>query len=187
MTTQERNQLILNHIPLANKLAWQKAKKTPKRIDVDDLKSAAYMGLVDAAYKYDKNRSATFGTYASWRIKGEINDYLRQISWGKRGQEFQPLSIDVKISDNENVSIGDCLESKPELRADYSDFFEKITKGMSEVAKKVIIEYYVKDRMLKEIASEIGLCVSRTSQILKRCRNLIRSKWSEAEFNEMVA
>ena len=80
---QNQKTLVLNFIPLAHKIAFERARKLPKRITIDELKSAAYMGLVDAASKSD---GSGFSSYASLRINGEITDYLRSLQWGPRGK-----------------------------------------------------------------------------------------------------
>jgi DNA-directed RNA polymerase specialized sigma subunit len=49
--------LVVDYIPLASKLAWQKSMTTPQSVTFDELKSAAYMGLVDAASKFDAGLS----------------------------------------------------------------------------------------------------------------------------------
>jgi RNA polymerase sigma factor for flagellar operon FliA len=78
MTIKERNELITNYIPLANKLAFQKNKFVSKNITFEELKSAAYMGLVDAAIRFDNKRNCSFFSYAKIRISGEICDFIRK-------------------------------------------------------------------------------------------------------------
>jgi RNA polymerase sigma factor FliA len=78
MTIEERNELITNYIPLANKLAFQKNKFVSKNLSIDELKSAAYMGLVDAANKFNLKYKCSFSTYAKIRILGEICDFIKK-------------------------------------------------------------------------------------------------------------
>lgn len=79
MTIIERNKLIENHIPLARKIAFQFKKKLPLCFDIDELVSVAYIGLIDAAIRFNETKSNSFGTYARFRILGEIRDYIRKI------------------------------------------------------------------------------------------------------------
>lgn len=71
MLTLEQNDLILKYLHFAEKLA----KKYSQFRD-DELKSAAYVGLIDAAIKY--NGKSNFSTYARFRINGAMKDYLRK-------------------------------------------------------------------------------------------------------------
>lgn len=70
------NELVLDSLDFAKSLAIQAKFKLPKFVNLDELISAAYFGLVDAANKY--NGSVPFKNYAYVRINGEIKDYLRK-------------------------------------------------------------------------------------------------------------
>lgn len=74
MTIEERNQLVTKNINLANYLAVKQYKKYPW-ISLDELKSAAYYGLLKAAINY--NDKYSFSSYASKRIVFEMKDHLR--------------------------------------------------------------------------------------------------------------
>lgn len=71
----ERNKLILDNISFANQIAAKQFKITPKCFYFDELKSAAYMGLVEAAIRY--RGQVPFRGFAFKRIQGEIIDYIR--------------------------------------------------------------------------------------------------------------
>lgn len=77
MTDVERDSLIRDYIPLANKLAAERKKSVSKSIDLEDLRSAALYGLVKAAHKFNPALSVSFGFYAKVRIIGEIKDFIR--------------------------------------------------------------------------------------------------------------
>ena len=76
-------QLVIDYMPLADNLAKKKSQSVPKSISLDELKSAAYMGLVDAASKFDDKKGVPFSCYARIRISGEMKDYLRSLSYEK--------------------------------------------------------------------------------------------------------
>ena len=56
----------------------------PRHIDLDDLISAGYLGLVDAAQKFEQSRQTQFRSYAEFRVRGAILDSLRDLDWGTR-------------------------------------------------------------------------------------------------------
>ena len=70
------NSLILNNISLAEKIAKSKKRKL-SHISYDELKSAAYLGLVEAANNYNSSENDNFPAFAVWRIIGAVRDYLR--------------------------------------------------------------------------------------------------------------
>lgn len=180
-TLQHRNELITNHIPLANKLAWSKWKQTPKCVGIEELKSAAYMGLVDAADKFDESRNVTFAAYARIRIQGAILDYLRELSWGRRDDPTVPVSIDFSVDDSKRFSLADLVATEDSKDSQTMEFFEEITKAIPAIGSQVLLLYYIDNLSLKEIGNMIGVGESRVSQMLSRCRKLIEQKWSRGD------
>jgi RNA polymerase sigma factor (sigma-70 family) len=79
MQTITNNELIINHLPLANKLVFQNSGYLKDYNEIEELKSIAYLSLVEAAQKYDKNRSS-FITYAYYKITFSIKDYFRNMN-----------------------------------------------------------------------------------------------------------
>lgn len=154
LTVLERNELITNHMSFAERIASVQFKKTPPCVQWDELKSAAYMGLVDAATKYDGSKP--FEIYASFRIFGEIKDYLRTLFWNGRGQSAKVNSLD--------ESYDYAAEPEPD---NFDEFFEGITKELSPLGKRVLRLYYAEDLTLKEIAAQVGLSVTRVYQLLQ--------------------
>jgi RNA polymerase sigma factor for flagellar operon FliA len=53
-------------------------------VNVDDLASAAMMGLFRAARGFDEDRGVPFAAYANTRIRGAILDELRTNDWASR-------------------------------------------------------------------------------------------------------
>ena len=83
-TTEERDQVVLEHLPLVRAIATRVHENLPVHVDVDDLIHAGIMGLFDAATKYNPDKKVAFSAYAKHRIKGAILDSLRQADWASR-------------------------------------------------------------------------------------------------------
>jgi len=168
-------------MPLAEKLAWKKHKTTPRHIQIDDLKSAAYSGLVDAASKFNPAKNACFASYAAWRITGEIQDYLRELSWAKR-KVVSAVSLD--NGDTPYVNFFAAKENRSEA---ITDFFEEATKSLNDVAKQIVSFYYVDGLSLKEIGQKIGVGESRVSQLLTHSKRLLKDAWNRPEVLQEAA
>lgn len=65
-------------------IALRMARDLPASVDVDDLFSMGFLGLMDAAEKFDPARGVQFDTYAEFRIRGAIIDELRKQDWVPR-------------------------------------------------------------------------------------------------------
>src|SRR3979490_2228080 len=80
----ERDQIVLGHLPLVKAIAIRVHESLPVHVDLDDLIHAGVMGLFDAVAKYDDAKNVAFHAYAKHRIKGAILDSLRQLDWASR-------------------------------------------------------------------------------------------------------
>lgn len=81
---QQRDELIVDHLPLVKYLAQRMVTKLPPSVEVNDLVSAGVLGLMDAVEKYEAERGVKFKTYAEQRIRGAMIDSLRSMDWAPR-------------------------------------------------------------------------------------------------------
>jgi RNA polymerase sigma factor for flagellar operon FliA len=72
------------NMALIKQIAHHLASRMPPNVHVEDLMQAGFIGLVDAAEKYDPAKGAEFKTYAGIRIRGAMIDEVRQSDWGSR-------------------------------------------------------------------------------------------------------
>lgn len=74
---KEREQLIVAHIPLVHYLVGRMMFHLPQHLDQQDLMSAAMIGLINAADRYDPSKGVLFKTFAEQHVRGTILDELR--------------------------------------------------------------------------------------------------------------
>ena len=92
-----QEKLVLENLDLAKKIAYSLHKTLPQHIIVEDLIADGYLGLIDAAYKFDSSFGYKFETYASFRIRGEILDQLRSADWAPRSLRSKHREIHAAI------------------------------------------------------------------------------------------
>lgn len=168
-TIEDRNALIEDHMDLAERIAKNQYKRMSVRsVQLDELKSAAYMGLVDAATKY---QGGQFDTFASYRIYGEIKDYLRSLCWGTRSNRLNRFTLDEEYD-------------TPVNSAETTDSVDVLVEGLTERSRDVVLMYYVEDYTLSDIASRLGVSQTRVHQILTQSVSKLRDCWQgrESEF-----
>jgi RNA polymerase sigma factor for flagellar operon FliA len=73
-----RNELIESHLGLVRHILGKLVAQLPPGVDVENLESAATLGLVEAANRFDPERGIKFETYAYTRIRGAVLDELRR-------------------------------------------------------------------------------------------------------------
>jgi RNA polymerase sigma factor for flagellar operon FliA len=74
---EERQQLILAHLPQVTWIATRIQEKLPRSIELDDLVSAGIVGLLAAVDNFDPSHNASLKTYAEYKIRGAILDSIR--------------------------------------------------------------------------------------------------------------
>jgi RNA polymerase sigma factor for flagellar operon FliA len=178
--------LVEQYVPLANKLAFQKKKSLPKFIDIEDLRSAAYLGLVEAANRFNPDLGVCFSTFAYPRINGAIIDYLRDQGWMKRGEAHHILSLDAPMADNEMCLLGETVAAKEEI-TDQEEVLEVISLNLDNQAKSVLKHYFIDELSMKEVGEKFGVTEGRISQLIKEYKNRIRADWSEEDLRMELA
>ena len=79
--TPEQQELIRTHLGLARALGRRFAYRGES---IDDLEQVAMLALVKVARRFDEDNGASFSTYATTSILGELKRYFRDHSWVMR-------------------------------------------------------------------------------------------------------
>ena len=81
-----RNAIISKSMPLVRSIIGKISRPDQPLSQREDLESAAITGLLQAMDSYDCSRNIQFNTFAYYRIRGAIVDYLRSIDQLPRKQ-----------------------------------------------------------------------------------------------------
>jgi RNA polymerase sigma factor FliA len=96
---ENRTQLIHDHLYLVDILARRMTTQVPTFMNRDDIKSAAMLGLLDAANKFDPSKNILFKTFAEYRIRGAILDEMRKLDWFSRSLRDKQNKIGKVLND----------------------------------------------------------------------------------------
>ena len=77
-TSHAYAKLIERFRPAADSIAARRAGTLPAHVDIDDLTSAAYLGLMAALESFDPTRGAPLGAWIAARVSGAVVDELRR-------------------------------------------------------------------------------------------------------------
>jgi len=91
---QEREQLLLEHLPQVKYIARRIHDRLPAQVPLDDLIHAGVVGLIDAVEKFDPRKNVQLKSYAKFRIRGAILDSLREMDWSPRHLRRQGRRIE---------------------------------------------------------------------------------------------
>lgn len=81
---RDLDELVEAHMHVVHHVVRDVSSRLPAHVDVDDLVSAGYTGLVQAAKSYDESTGVPFARWASRRIRGAVIDELRAMDWASR-------------------------------------------------------------------------------------------------------
>lgn len=77
--------LALDHLYLTRLLASRLLRRLPSHLHHGDVLSAGYLGLMEAAHRYDPDRGVAFRHFADKHIAGAMRDWLRDEDWQGAG------------------------------------------------------------------------------------------------------
>lgn len=80
----DRSQLIRDNMPLVELVVQRMVPQVPSFMTKEDMISAAMVGLIDAANKFDPGKGVKFKTFAEYRVRGAILDEMRKLDWFSR-------------------------------------------------------------------------------------------------------
>ncbi|GAB4361724.1 MAG: FliA/WhiG family RNA polymerase sigma factor [Deltaproteobacteria bacterium] len=80
----DREAVVREFLPGIKYHASMLKLRLPPHVELDDLVSSGVVGLLDALEKFDGSRGIKFKTYADFRIRGSMLDYLREMDWFPR-------------------------------------------------------------------------------------------------------
>ena len=80
----EREKMVEMHLTLVDFLVERMMTQVPVFVSREDIRSAALMGLLDAANRFDPRRGVLFKTFAERRIRGAVFDEVRRMDWFSR-------------------------------------------------------------------------------------------------------
>jgi RNA polymerase sigma factor for flagellar operon FliA len=181
---------------LVDKIAKHVYGSLPQHVvvDLDDLRQSGIIGLLDASTRYSGDKQASFETYAGYRIKGEMIEELRRYTWLPRSMlrrardmdDSQEVVLATPVSLEQTLdTLGDVVPSKVfdesydriEARQMLSNLLEELRK-LEEIEKRILREYYLEDKQLKDVAKDLKLTPSRISQIYHRALRKLKDALS---------
>lgn len=97
-SAEERDRLILEHLPQVRLIARRIHERLPECVSLDDLVSAGILGLIAAIDHFDASHNVKLRTYAEYKIRGAILDSLRGLDWAPRQQRKKAKQIEAAIA-----------------------------------------------------------------------------------------
>jgi RNA polymerase sigma factor for flagellar operon FliA len=97
VAADERERLILEHLPQVRLIARRIHERLPASVSLDDLISTGILGLISAIDNFDRSLNVKLKTYAEYKIRGAILDSLRGLDWAPRQRRRRSKQIESAI------------------------------------------------------------------------------------------
>jgi len=131
MTDEERNSLILEHLPQVRLIARRIQERLPDSISLDDLISTGVLGLISAIDNFNPVHNVKLKTYAEYKIRGAILDSLRGLDWAPRQKRRKSKQIEAAIATAEQRLQGPPTEE--DIAAELSITLEEYHEWLVEI------------------------------------------------------
>lgn len=192
MLTKIQEDIIVQCMPLAKRIAANFHCKYKKRYDYDELLSEAYKLLVEEVPKYDASKGANMLTYLYNSMTWGLLRYVRDDKWflasgrSERSKStnspFLSLEDYMKFDDGDSEKycpskvIEDTSLLDPLVSAMYKQIFELLPKDLREI----LYLKYEKGFTQLQIADLFNTSQATISKREKRAYRIVREKWKIA-------
>ncbi len=177
--------LAMRYLPMAQSLA--NGFSLRQNVERDDLRSTAYMALVEAARTFDPVRKVNFATFARHRIRGALRDYARfLLSENWRGKEairpsFQSLFRRAEdhgrvLGINGEMPAGTAIESMESV--------EKWLRSLPRTHAATCRLIYLGGKTQEEVAQLLGLSRGHISRMHSESLSFLIDKMDDRRSHE---
>lgn len=147
-----KGELVKKYETKVRMIASRMAQNLPVSVDVNDLVSVGFIGLMDAADKFNVSKGVKFATYAEFRIRGAILDELRNQDWVPhcaRGKAKEIERTYHKLERKEGRA-----PTEAEVSKEMGVSRERLQKLKERVGGLTLVSYEEHESMMKEAADK---------------------------------
>lgn len=179
-------QLVGAYSHLVDVVAFRFLVDLPPSVDRGDLIAEGRIGLIEAINRFDPDKNVKFETFATWRIRGAILDYLRKLDWSPRSLRKKAREIsevqsrldkrlgkaaeDAEVAKELGVSIEEYREILGKISAltvaGFSDLDFRVTEGIED-RRTTPEESASRTHFVKSLAAAVRLLPDREKHVLE--------------------
>lgn len=205
--TPPQERLVRENLELVDKIVRGMLRRLPAHIDKSDLIQQGRIGLMEASRRYDPTSAASFKTFATYRIRGEIIDGLRAFSQNRPADSGWNESVeaigDRSVGHGADDAIGGFISSVQALGTAFNlatsttenpleESLEKqalwqAVMRLPERERHVCELLYRMDMTMQDIADVMHTSKASVSRLHKRALERLRQDRQLSDGEEIVA
>ncbi|MGI6443203.1 MAG: sigma-70 family RNA polymerase sigma factor [Synergistaceae bacterium] len=166
---EAREELILSYRPM---VYWLAKNYKVSYSSYPDMIQEGMLALIKAVDGFDISRNNRFSTYAYYKIKGSLINFLQRVE-GKAPVPADEVAF-IKKSMRQSLLSNDAISA--EWSVDLEKAIADLSKKESDILKALVLD----QRAAKEVASEIKIDVSHVYRIRRNALSKLR-QWLENE------
>ena len=182
MTPDERDAKIVANRPLAWSIATRFARTYPA-IPLDDLRSFAVLGLIQAVDKFDPARSTAWPSFACTVIRramiGAIRRderFFRHLSWFAPSPGISDVESDGAHADENKFPDPASSVAITDSGIDTRALHARLLARLKMRDKRIVRQHFEDELTLAEIAAREALTEGRVSQLIADALDLMRRR-----------
>jgi RNA polymerase sigma factor for flagellar operon FliA len=203
---ERRDALVAQYRRYVLKIARSIAASLSVNVEIDDLAGWGYLGLIEAATRYDASRGVAFRSYAHHRIRGAILDGLRW-EFGAPSQRGASSCDDAETAAGRTELCADASyawddahgDGEPRQRrqdelwpsrggaafdppdkgtwlGEVRVRLEEAMEALTPLERMVVQHYYVNGETVQSLARELNLSKSWLSRVHSRALGKLRAE-----------
>lgn len=180
--TNDKNNLIEDNINLAYKVAWDYNSKLKGFVELEELQSLCFLGLVKSAQTFDKTKNIEFSTYSYTVMKNEIIHFLNKNKKSSNDISLShPLTEDLYLEDTLSSDFN--LEDRVEKDIKIQNLYKFISE-LDELDNSILLKS-LKGLTSKQIAANLGLSEEYINERYRKAVNKLRYKFYRYQGGEL--
>lgn len=168
---ESRQRLLEAYQPLVLKIALRLA--TDEGLCIE-LVQEGTLGLIEAVEGFVPDREVRFSTYAQYRIRGRMLDFLRRV-YRSAPQALELAYWEGEVGDFLNLIQDDRVNVEEEVgRRAVRELLQKALERLNVKERQIVEGIYLRDRTPQQVAAELGISASYLYKTQKRALRRLR-------------
>ncbi len=151
--------------------------------DEEDLSQVGFVGLLEAASRYDAGRGASLSTFGGRRAVGAMRDHVRDVLTERRKVPTTPIDRDDDSQDPRPLVAPDrrSAESR-EMVLRFGRFLRAAWTDLPDPPREVIRQRYLEGASVRDVARALGVSIATVARRERAGLDWLRERFRECGY-----